>query len=187
MSRFVRLSRVGRRSLGAVLLLACLAVAASPVLAEGSGKTGLPPVRGGEGEGAASVTYTQGSSSEGDLSAMSAGYCRAKSHHPHNSRHEGGNINQVSDIRCFGTGPLPELSISTTLQKEVCFVICFWFDFAPTGSATRFNATYVKANSAAACEDGTYRGRSSHVLVWPNGKVDAGWTASPAVSITCGR
>ena len=58
MSRFVHLSRAGRRSLVAVLLLACLAVAASPVLAEGSGKTGLPPVRGGEGEGAASVTYT---------------------------------------------------------------------------------------------------------------------------------
>ncbi len=60
MPRFNHLGRVGRRSLAAVLLLACLAVAAGPVLAEGTEKTGYPPTQSGEDEGAPSVTYTQG-------------------------------------------------------------------------------------------------------------------------------
>ena len=183
MPRFNHLGRVGRRSLAAVLLLACLAVAAGPVLAEGTEKTGYPPTQSGEDEGAPSVTYTQGGGSGGDQITMSVEVCQVKSHHPHNSRHRGGNINQISDINC--SAPMTELSISTTLQKEVCFIICLWVDFAPTGYDTQYNSTRARANSAGACEDGTYRGISRHVLVWPNGNVNTGGTTSVTVPITC--
>ena len=185
MSRFAHLSRVDRRSLGAVLLLACLAVAAGPVLAEGTEKTGYPPMPGGEDEGAPSVTYTQGGGSEGDQSTMSAGVCQVASHYPHNSGHSGGNINQISNINCTGTGPMTELSISTTLKKQVCFIVCWWVDFAPTGYDTKYNAIKAEAKSFIACEEGTYRGVSRHLLVWPNGNVNTGGTTSVTVPITC--
>jgi hypothetical protein len=82
---------------------------------------------------------------------------------------------------------MQELVVTTTLQKESCFLfLCTWGNVGPTGTDICYFSKKARSNSATTCENGRYRGLSTQFLVWPNGDWDSGRIVSRAVTITCG-
>lgn len=174
-----------RRSLAWILILSGLLLLTNPSSSFAEGPPDLEPetpVPSGGGEEPAR-TYTQ-PASDVTAATTTSWRCFLDVHHPHKSGHVPGTINVTGEINC--TVVMQRLTISTTLQKRSCFwIFCSWSNVGSTGTVTNYNTTHVSSNSAASCQNGTYRGRSTAVMVWPSGETEYGVNYSANVSINC--
>ena len=159
---------------------------ASPdgALASNSNENDSSPTQSSEVEHLSSVTLSHGGGTTMSSSSLVYWSCLLKADDPHDSHHEDGTINTEGWTRCDVI--MNSLTVATTLQKETCLLsICWWSNFAPTGTKTRTFAKYVRSNSAASCQNGNYRGRTRHTVVWPDGASEVAFLISWTVTITC--
>ncbi len=109
--------------------------------------------------------------------------CVGSTQNPHNSTHVPGTINVTARTQC--AIPVPTIYVETILQRESCFIICWWSNVGTLGTSIQAPGAYVQANSATTCTPGKYRGVSYHYIIGADGiRYEAG-TVSSAVNLTC--
>lgn len=119
------------------------------------------------------------------LAALALITCFGQTNNPHGSGHFHGTVNVGATTTC--PVQVPTIHVDTQLQKQSCIFIifCSWYAYGPIGSATLYNATQASAFSAGApCVTGTYRGVSTHWVIFPDGSFASGATVKVA-SVVC--
>lgn len=107
--------------------------------------------------------------------------CIGQTDTPHKSTHQPGTINVTASTRC--SLPVSTIYVDTVLQKWTCIGICFWANVGSFSPRTGIG-TYVKTNSAAACNSGAYRGLSNHRVTDTFGQIYIALTSNQ-ITISC--
>lgn len=150
----------------------------------GGGDTG-----GGEWEGPApyegestdatvdgSAEYVQAYNDSSGQYVMVQPSCFGRTDNPHRSTHVPGTINVIAKTECnFVTS----MSVSTNLQLQRCWGYVCWWSTQRRGYNSGV-ARFVRANAAAPCQTGYWRGFSGHTVVFPNGSSGSTYTGGYA-------
>lgn len=108
--------------------------------------------------------------------------CFGSTQNPHHSSHVPGTINVTARTQCNVAVPL--IYVETILQREDCFIFCWWANVGPVGMQSR-PGNSVQANSATGCVSGKYRGISFHHVRGADGNDYVATTIGNEVNLTC--
>jgi len=91
--------------------------------------------------------------------------CYGQTDYPHRSNTPPNNANVHAFTECSVN--VPEIHVDTQLFKRSCtaWVFCEWKAWGPVGEETRYDRYIARANSAGPCQNGKYKGSSSHYIV----------------------
>lgn len=125
---------------------------------------------------------TQSAQASGYASAapQSVINCEENIQYPHKSTHVPENVNVVGTITC--SAPVSELVLNVGLYYNGVLI-------AQSGSVTAYGTTFVQANAATRCRNGTYGGGAHGYVYFPPGyEPPVGQLPvvfSPNITITC--
>jgi hypothetical protein len=106
------------------------------------------------------------------MTAPTAISCLGQTHNPHRSTHVPGTVNVIGQTSC--TAPVSQ-SISVTISRQSCWWIFCWWSSRGWGYDGGFK-TLARANAAAPCQTGWWRGASRHSVTPPLGYWPPTWS-----------